>query len=336
MSYNELCFTLPTSRDLWKARSAEEWRDLYLTKRPTPSGGIPRVAEVTQCMTILDDLEDRIDIELSCTALLHGFWGQIWSYRDAVKFHSSGGPNRRGASSPPLWLKTQHQELYRDIAEFANQIQRSRKPKPQLILLAELFMMILHVSPDDLQKFAGKNGEDEARRAAHSLEEKWFSGSESRYAVWHAGQVFHWARRLSPTSLRGFNAIAVYFASLTLWAFGLASCAHSTNGRQDEKGSRVSPLDYVLVDGDESRESRAFLQLDRGVPGLTMYGDASTGIESLSNTGMVLTISRNLLRDNFPVRNEPLPPLVESLCHLLQALGSGLAGRTSRCMSENP
>lgn len=336
MSYNELCFTLPASRDLWKARSAEEWRNLYLTKRPIPNGGIPRVAEVTQCMTILDDLEDRIDIELSCTALLHGFWGQIWSYRDAVKFHRSSGPNRRGASTPPLWLKTQHQELYRDIAEFATQIQHSRKPKPQLILLAELFMMILHVSPDDLQKFAGKNGEDEARRAAHSLEESWFSGSESRYAVWHAGQVFHWARKLAPTSLRGFNAIAVYFASLTLWAFGLASCTYSTNGRQDEKAGNGSAPDYVLVDGDESRETRAFLQLDRGVPGLTMYGDPNAGVESLSNTGMILTISRNLLRDNFPVRNEPLPPIVESLAHLLQDLGSGLAGRASRCMSENP
>ncbi|KAF7544900.1 hypothetical protein G7Z17_g9585 [Cylindrodendrum hubeiense] len=336
MSYNELCFTLPASRDLWRARTAEEWRDVSLTKKPMPNGGIPRVAEVTQCMTILDDLEDRIDIELSCTALLHGFWGQIWSYRDAVKFHSSGGPNRRGGSSPPLWLKTQHQELYRDIAEFSNQIQHLRKPKPQLVLLAELFMMILHVSPDDLQQFAGKNGEEEARRAAHTLEENWFSGSESRYAAWHAGQVFHWARKLAPTSLRGFNAIAVYFASLTLWAYGLATCAHSTNGQKDGKDRRGSTIEYVLIDGEETRESRAFLQLDRGLPGLTINGDPSSSAESLSNTGMVLTIARNVLRDNFPVRKEPLPPLVESLGQLLRDLGSGLAGRASRAMSENP
>ncbi|KAH8729611.1 hypothetical protein BGZ61DRAFT_515638 [Ilyonectria robusta] len=333
MSYNELCFTLPASRDLWRARTAEEWRDVSLTKKPMPNGGIPRVAEVTQCMTILDDLEDRIDIELSSTALLHGFWGQIWSYRDAVKFHSSGGPNRRGGSSPPLWLKTQHQELYRDIAEFSNQIQHLRKPKPQLILLAELFMMILHVSPNDLQQFAGKNGEEEARRAAQTLEENWFSESESRYAAWHAGQVFHWARKLAPTSLRGFNAIAVYFASLTLWAYGLATCARSTNGQKDGRGSTI---EYVLMDGDETRESRAFLQLDRGVPGITSNGDPSSGAESLSNTGMILTIARNTLRDNFPVRKEPLPPLVESLGQLLRDLGSGLAGRASRAISENP
>ncbi|KAK7420627.1 hypothetical protein QQX98_002621 [Neonectria punicea] len=336
MSYNELCFTLPASCDLWRARTAEDWRDVSLTKKPMPQGGIPRVADVMQCMTILDDLEDRIDIELSCTALLHGFWGQISSYRDAVKFYSSEGPNRRGGSTPPLWLKTQHQELYRDVAEFANQIQHLRKPNPQLILVAELFMMILHVSPDDLQHFAGKNGEEEARRAAQTLEETWFSGFESRYAAWHAGQVFNCARKLAPTSLRGFNAIAVYFASLTLWAYGLATYTHSTNGNKDGQDGRGSSVDLVLLDGDESRESRAFLQLDRGVPGLTMNGDANSGVEPLTNSGMVLTIARNVLRDNFPVRHEPLPPLVESLGQLLRDLGSGLAGRASRAMSENP
>ncbi|KPM34198.1 hypothetical protein AK830_g12375 [Neonectria ditissima] len=336
MSFNELCFTLPASRDLWRARTAEDWRDVSLTKKPMPHDGIPRVADVAQCMTILDDLEDRIDIELSYTALLHGFWGQIWSYRDAVKFYSPGGLNRRGGSTPPLWLKTQHQELYRDVAEFANQIQHLRKPKPQLILVAELFMMILHVSLDDLQHFAGKNGEEEARRAAHTLEEAWFSGSESRYAAWHAGQVFNCARKLAPTVLRGFNAIAVYFASLTLWAYGLAACAHSTSGKKDEQEGRGSAVDSVLLDGDESKGSRAFLQLGRGAPGLTMNGDVNCGVELLTNTGMVLTIARNVLRDNFPMRHEPLPPLVESLGQLLRDLGSGIAGRASRAMSENP
>ncbi|KAI5464576.1 hypothetical protein BGZ63DRAFT_155981 [Mariannaea sp. PMI_226] len=324
MSFNELDFTAPASRDLWKARSATEWRDLSLSIRPTTQGRIPRMSELTQSTTILDELEGSIDVELSYTALLYGFWGQIWSYRDAVKFYNHGGHHRRNESRLPSWLRTQHQELYRGIAEFVNQLQDSRRAKPQLIFLAELFMMILHVPLDDLQKISEKNGEDEDRQALQYLEEVWFPGSDSRYAAWHAGQVFHWARKLPATSLHGFNAIAVYWASLTLWAYGLASRKKSLDSRKRDKDTREMAPTYVLVDGDESRESRAFLQFNRGIPGLTTNGDESAGVESLSNSDMILKITQHLLRENFPVRIDLMPPFVELLSNLLGNLGSGL------------
>lgn len=387
MTFTELGFSLPASRDLWRAPSAEAWREIYLRKTPLRAGtAIPRVCEMMSCITMLETYEEFVDIELCYGAVLYGYWGQICAHKASVKFYgqrTSGGigsaRNNSSSLTHRLWLTSQNQELYRDVSEFAVLISSSPKPAAHLLVLAELLMMILHVSPDELQRFAGKQGEDEAGQAATSLEDSWAGSREARYAVWHAGQVLRHARALPPTGLRAFNAIAVYFASLTLWIYGLLSSSGSANevsanGLQrqyqqqyngqsgngnlhnpyptpasgttsssmlqppTEAGTATGPAastNYVLVDGQESRETRAFLQLDKGTPGITLDGDAHGGVEPLTNNpGVVLGIARSVFRGNFPVSTEPLPPLVESLGHLLRDLGSNTAGRPSRVPSR--
>ncbi|TQN68654.1 Nicotinate catabolism cluster-specific transcription factor [Colletotrichum shisoi] len=338
MSYTELNFGLPASRDLWRARSAEQWRNLYLAKtNAAPDSPIPRVSEIMHCTEILDDFGQLVDTELCYMALLHGYWGQISAYREATKFYADGISSKRNTTHC-LWLKTQYQELYRDLNDFSTMILTSKRPTAQLAVMSEVLMMLLHVSPDVLQTFAGKAGEDEARRTFGRLEESWVTTSEARYAIWHAGQIFHHARQLPPVSLREFNAIAVYFACLTLWAYGLLSCSLSRQSSDQEMGhgtGRKPNSEYILMDSEENRETRAFLQLNRGVPGLTLNGDPADGVESLSNPNVVLSVARDILRNNFPVVSEPLPPLVESLKRLLQDLGSGAAGRPSRAVSED-
>lgn len=237
--------------------------------------------------------------------------------------------NASGGYARQPWLEAQHKDLYRDLSGLSAAVLSSKWATPQLAMYAEVFKMILHVSPDDLQNFAGKLGEEQARRTAVLLERSWAGSSEARHAVWHAGQVFRHARRLSPTSLRGFNAIAVYFASLTLWIYGILSCQSATKVQSEPK--KGTPA-YILLDWEESRDTRSFLQWDRGIPALTC-GDARQGIESLSNPGMVLAIARNVYRENFPVQSEPLPNLVENLGNLLRDLGSGVSGRGSRAAS---
>ena len=74
----------------------------------------------------------------------------------------NNGTTSQRAAAHQVWLKAQQQEIYRDLCEFSTIVQVSCRSNPQLLLICELFMMILHVSPDDLQKFAGKSGEYEA------------------------------------------------------------------------------------------------------------------------------------------------------------------------------
>lgn len=286
---------------------------------------IPSVSETRHNNGALDCLDDLVDIELTYMTVLHGYWGQVAAYRDAVKFYStsSGGNHHpsQQATTIPLWLQMQRQELYRELYDFSASKLASRKFAAQLLLLAELFMMILHVSPDELQKFAGKNGEEEARRACRSLEEVWCAGPEARYAAWHAGQVLRQARRLPPTSTRGFNVIAVYFAGLTLWAYALCSTA-ALKAKQSEMDKQGCSRGFVLLDGDQTLAVRAFLQLDQGLPALQHCSDSGTEMEPLTNPSMVLGVACSVLRNNFPVSDEPLPPLVQSLELLLHELGS--------------
>ncbi|ROV98057.1 hypothetical protein VMCG_07036 [Cytospora schulzeri] len=331
ITYNELSFRLPASRDLWRAPTADSWRQIYLSKKNNHRP-IPRISEIMHDLNVLDELQEHIDVDLCRSVLLHGFWGQIHAYREGVRFYT--GTHR-------LWLRSQHQELYQDLSGFSTVIHTtgSREHKTHLSLILDLFLMILHVSPDELQNFAGKAGEQEARRASAKLE-RWAGTAEARYAVWYAGQVFLSARRLTPASLRGFSAVAVYLASLTLWVYGLlrrpttpphtgerdddhtvhAQAAGSHEAAHSRRGSAPAvdgAAKYVLLDGEEARDTKAFLHLDRGIPALTTSGGA---VEPLSNPSMTLSIARGIFRENFPVRSEPLPPLVESLGNLLRDL----------------
>lgn len=349
ISFSELAFSLPASRDLWCAPTAEAWRQVHHSKTTMPRP-LPRVSEVLHCVDILDELEEFIDIDLCYSAVLNGYWGQVWAYRESVRFFSTankGGTNR-------LWLKSQHQELYQDLCGFSSIIHTSNTPRNHSTLLAivvELFLMTMHVSPDEIQRFAGKSGEEESRRAGTSLEEHWANTSDARHAIWHAGQVFANAKRLPPASLRGFNAIAIYLASMTLWTYGLFCSPAAQGGDEADSGylqsgegqqantgirraSSVSgngPTKYVLLDEEETRDTKAFLQFDRGVPALKTSQGA---VEPLSDPSKVLSIARSIFRENYPVRTEPLPPLVESLGNLLRDLGSGLAGMPSRVASR--
>lgn len=319
MAYNELDFTLPMAPDLWKAESSQQWLELHSAKRST-TAGIPRLLDVRDCVSFIAEPNDYVDIELCCMAALSGLWGQIWIYRDVVTYHSS--PDRRSTGSP-AWTKILYQDLYSRLISFSSQAQGMQPLSPELLLFCELLMMALHVSFDELYRLAGHNGEGGSRRAAQTLEATWFSGPESRHAAWHAGQLLRYAQDCKATSLGGFNSMAVYFAGLTLWAYGIMSASGSTTDQGIED-------DHVLLNGQETRESRAFLELGQGTPALVLPGGGlRTQIEPLSNLDVALSLARNILRQNFPVLSEPLPPIVENLWRRLAELQPGQNGQAT-------
>ncbi|KAF4989523.1 hypothetical protein FGRMN_9059 [Fusarium graminum] len=319
LAYNELNFAPPVSHDLWKASNLQTWLELQLAKGPSQPGSVLRLSYMRDCGSLITEPETLIDIELCCKAALHGMWGQIWTYRDAVtpRYNaSSNGP----VSEVPLWAQTLYQELYSNLRKISNQIQEAQTPSPEILLLLELFMMILHVPLDDVQRLAGRKGEEESRRAAQSLENTWLPGPESRYGVWHAGQVLHYAEECRPTTLRGFNAMVVYLASLTLWAYGLISQRQAT-------GHPGPSSDLVSLNGLETRELTIFLELGQGTPSLAAPEGLRLQLEPLENHGAVLSLARLIYRQNYPVTNEAMPPLVESLCRHLVDLQTGFDGQ---------
>jgi len=155
--------------------------------------------DVMHDTSLLDILRDYVDINLCSVAVLHGFWGQIWAFQEANKFYLCS-QNGQGSATHKVLLTAQHRELYQDIQDFAAKVSDLAKQPSCIVIVVEFFMMTLHVSPDELQRFAGKAGEEEASRAAVNLQ-KWIQTADARKAAWHAGQVFRSASQyLRPSS----------------------------------------------------------------------------------------------------------------------------------------
>ncbi|KAF4450833.1 hypothetical protein F53441_6104 [Fusarium austroafricanum] len=319
LAYNELNFALPAARDLWRANSSQSWWNLHLNKGPLPAGGLPRLSDVRDCLSFVTEQNTWVDMDSCCKAALHGLWGQIWTYRDAVTHHRHAAPGRPG-SDIPGWAQALYQELYDGLRKLSNQLQAAQVSNPELSLLSELFMMTLHVSLDDVQRLAGRKGQEESRRAMQLLENTWLPGPESRYAAWHAGQVLRHAEECKPTTLRGFNAMVVYFASLTLWAYGLLS-QRSANGHQG------TIHDFVSLNGLETRDALNFLELGQGSPSLAFPEELRLQLKPVSDHVAVLSLARLIFRQNYPIVTELMPPLVESLCRHLRELQSGFDGQ---------
>jgi hypothetical protein len=333
----ELKFPLPAPRELWLAESAAEWKRIYLETIPLESPVSPRFMDIVHDISLLDIMQEHIDVDLCCTAMIYSFWGQVWSFQESAKFYLIG--ESEGPSTKGLWLTIQQSELCRDIETLVNQLTKAQRQPLELQVIQHLFMMALYVSFEELQKFAGKGGEEEASRA-HAFLQLWVDTPNARKAIWHAGQLFNAARNLPPAELRGFFSIAVYLGSLTLWVYAHLCSPISDTGqdsavqqdrRTDDQNSNVA------LDGHETRETRIFISVGRGQPGLTSSPTALDTEErfiALHDPNVAFKITSEIYRNNFPVLEEPLPPLVENLQTLMRDLSSRPESRFSRAVTE--
>ncbi|KAL3426552.1 C6 transcription factor [Phlyctema vagabunda] len=345
ISITEITISLPASRKLFLAGTAAEWKKCILEQTNTPPHLHLDLGTVMRDMSILDGLYSQIDVSLCHTAAVYGFWCQIWNFRESWKFHSV---DENVDSVHCLWLITQQRELYRQIEAFEHNLQVLQSPQSELLVVIELLLMTLHICPEELQRFAGKYGEEPAFQSLAKLE-RWQSTESARRAVWHAGQVFRWASMMPPAQLRDFYAIAVYFSSLTLWTFGhLSDCSYRVNTPKGQSIRRSldahssSTKAILIINSEETVTSRSFIAGRQTTLYLTpvtstgIYNELiaqDDGLVPLNNPNAVLQAARVLYRSNFPVATESLPPLVENMCNLLRDLGSPPSNRYSRSAS---
>lgn len=334
ISFTELNVHLPASRELWLAKSSTEWRDLYLSSESNRN--LPTFVDAIHQPEILHQCSAQVDVPLTSIALLHGHWGEIFSLNESKKFFPISKFTHR------LWMHTAYTELYRDLSAFSLTLPSLTNNSSEATLVAELLQMILHISPADLHRFAGKFGEDEERKATEELA-AWAKTKEARLAIWHAGQVFRAANRLMPAQNRGFNAIALYFASLTLWVYGHMAPNTSLSPKAahaliDSRSISPSGKQYIILNEPETSKFTLFLSISQGVPVIAVetedFGAGKKFVE-LGETSEILAVTRQIYRGNFPVLEEPLPPLVENLGNLLGDLGSAPGSRVSRAPSQD-
>lgn len=306
ISYADLELPLPTARPLWEAKTAAEWKELYCTIAPERS---PSLADLLRDMSQLSQFQDRIDTQFAALVLLHGLSALINEYH-RLKFISTSNSKHWHA----LVTNSRQQELDQALQHFRMVCSELRlQCRPEIILVCEVVSMLLHMSLEELQLFAGKEDKQEARRVYHAALE-WITSPDSRRAVWHAGQTIRAARQMAPGSLTGFLAIGVYYASLAFWSYGVVSKAK--NARLT--GAPASPLSSqgltVFLDAEDVPDVSKFVTLGVGFPAL----QSPAGPVFLADPGTTMQVMQRILRPDVPERT---PALVQSLAQLMGDLG---------------
>ncbi|EMD89583.1 hypothetical protein COCC4DRAFT_159085 [Bipolaris maydis ATCC 48331] len=298
VSYAEMQLPLPSSNALWQAKSATSWKAAYLNLPPSTVNK----PSAMECFLNLGHLSHHDHASLT---YLYMIWGTIWEYRQMCTVTSRS----QAASNNSLILSSRYQDLTKQLEDF-----RLSCPPMNKSVEMTLEIMLIHLNAplDDIQLFAGIEGQEEARIAYVGLRE-WTKTPSARQALWHAGQVLRAAEVLPKALLNNFNAIAVYHAGLILWCYGFLKRSVAPESTQMDT--------TVVLNGDDSLSARKFITLDRGIPSIRTYGSHSP--TQLNDVCGVMDGLIHLLRARHDA-SEPCPPLVGNLVQLLEGLRSAI------------
>lgn len=340
----------------------------YLKQQAGPPKRLPCVGDLLRDIDLLTANQARLDVEFTITIFLHAFWSLIHEFRQLSKIHR-GTPlvvaagnttsTQPAPTSSQLLLESRQAELVSQLHEFSRRTSAWHEFTPQESLVLQLLLMNLHVSLDDLQLFAGREGEDEARRVFPRLQ-AWAASPTSRTALVHAARILGAARRFPQGHLKDFYAVAVHHAALALWTHALirrsdvaakvikrdASDGGGAGGGARDTSAAATAVVYLDGDDDNTPALRTWIQGASGaVRPLIRSATASASASAASGTATgsgsgaggasialddpeaCMEAARDVLRANFAVGRGPasddsyLPPIVDNLCGLLRQLG---------------
>jgi hypothetical protein len=322
ISYSEITLPLPHPKDLWFAKSAKDWKQFYLSKIATQQEKELSLRDLIRNISTLSTNQTRIDFQFSALIYLHAIWVMIWEYRQLDTIHRSSGPNIPSPDSPYTTLESRNKELCHILRQFQQESSRWNKTSQETLVL-NLLLMYLHVSLDDLQLFAGKDGEEQARKIYPRLLD-WVDTQDARQAIWYAAQVLGAAKLFPRNHLKDFYAVAVLHASLALWTYGVVTKA-KRRSRSHEITMMDAPKETVFLDGPESLETQNFINLCKGNPTIRGPEDRSGMISATSPVDeprACMEIASNILRAASKVEADEVPPIVDNMCNVIKQLGN--------------
>lgn len=332
ISYAEICIDLPCSQDLWQAMTAQEWKQKYLALNDMKVEQMPNLRLTLEDLSQLTKVQSCIDVQMSLAVVVSTVWSRVWQCLQ-MKTLSNYQLNGSGGSSM-LTVNTYYQELVhaaKNVSLRSSDWTGGLGPYAELLL--ELCMLHLHVSLEAVQLLAGKDGEEEARKVVPTLR-RWIESAESRQAIFHAGRVLSAAHKFPFGHLRDYSAVAVYHASLAMWAYAVLSettMRSVTTSMELQYGTtNQQEAQRVLLDSTDGPELQRFLVLGVGVPAIRRYEedwlvpDMDMNSVLLSDTLTAMKSIANLLA-NKNGDEQGRPPMVANLNKLILALGKAAA-----------
>ena len=306
ISYAELYLPLPESEQLWHSSTAERWKEAYIKGRSGPR--YDRQPSLVDCIQDLDILATQdlcVDQRQASMAVLGAAWRMIWEYR---QLDSSMKDINNQWSNGNLLMSSRHSELTKLLQCF----RVSSVEDAKVTLILELLLMHLHMSLDDVQLFAGVEGEEEARRVYPTLVQ-WTRTSTARQALWHAGQVVRAARNLRQGLICDFAAIAVYQASLAFWSYGIIT-------RATEPSPMLDSGITAWLDGGEDNGVQRWIINGKGHAAIcAQSGQPPSDTPALvyNPDEVVLSLVMAMRRNHNEARS---PPLVDNLINIMEGL----------------
>ena len=338
ISYAELSADMPLSKDLWLAKTAMEWKNIYLSRFIQIDERLPSIRTCVDDTSPIFKYQHIVDVQMTITLVISSIWRLIWQYREmktTIKSPSKGGLRNSGLTANSLYQEISHLMQHLNF----NATEWDRGMQPAVRLLHEQCLMHLYVSLEEVQLLAGKEGEDEARKVFPILN-AWAESSESRQATYHAGQVLRAAKQHTGHMLRDASAIAVYHAGLTFWAYSVLSktlnnpSEHQQRSQSGPNLTQSGQGNFVRLDGEDSPELQRFLVIGKGVPSIRRWVDGGEmGVETdvpLSDPKMVMAAITSLLWKKNGDDEKRCPPLVVNLSKLMSSLGHAADGMRRR------
>lgn len=326
ISYAELGLPLPEPQALWLAPTAEKWKHKYIAT-VKPNQKTLSLVDLLNNVDLLGSSHCHFDDRIASETLLSAAWRLVWEYR---QLYSVTKDQTTQWSSSNLLLSSR----LGDLTKLLHCFRMSAPERPAQMLGLELLQMHLHVPLEDVILFAGAESHEEAQRIYPQLLD-WVRTSEAREAVFRAAQIVAVARKIPPTCLRDFLAIAVYQAGLTMWSYDIISSASvSDHGAGVAAGMNFSESlgqtdDIVLLDESNNHNAQRFIALNRGRAAIRVFPTERTldSYVTLSDPGATMTVLMDLLKANHKSQ-QLLPPLLENLlmhieCLRVAAVGAG-------------
>lgn len=310
VSYAEVQLPLPAPEALWAAKSAEEWKAAFLS-------GDERRLSVGDFIEEPGRLQTQgalVDTAAAGLAFLSCAWNLAWELVQLASLQR-GRPGRWNG----LLAAARREELLKLLNHFRIAVDPRSPCAQELEMRVELTLLHLHMPFEEIQLFAGMEGQAQAREVYPSLAE-WVKSEEARTAIWHAGQVLRAARGLPRTMLQEHAATTVYHAGLCLWAYGLLFSESVTSDAAPAPGSTVPD---VCLDGVEDLLLQRFVQFGAGRPCIRAipaegHYDGDVGIVQLRYPDAVMqTVVRVLEASHDGMLK---PGLVQQLVQLMEGL----------------
>ncbi|QQK41299.1 C6 and C2H2 transcription factor [Penicillium digitatum] len=322
ISHMELDLPMPFSRKIWDAKTAAQWRSVYLQEVPKKTSPIPSLATSLQNISSLSRFPRHGDFRLAALAIVHGMSTMV----------SDCNQPRHGLSGQwsALVLNLWQQELLQVLEQFEIvAVEPLQRLTPAIPLIYQTVSLSLYLPLGILETFSGKDGEKRSSEI-YQLFIRRISASNLRQASWHAGQVLRIARSMPSGSLTGFCATCVYFSALALWSL---STIISSSDLTLDAGNDDDETVFLLDGESDSAALRRFTLFGQGTPAISSFNQHIP----LNDRAGVMRFFQQLLRLKYHGGNsdQQTRALNNAFSVLGNTYSSTIRGQRKRKNSEN-